>query len=284
MQPIIIIGAGRSGTNILRDILTTIPGFGTWPCDEINYIWRYGNASSPTDELQPDQASPKTISYIRKAFAKLARQKQLSYVVEKTCANSLRVPFVDTIVPEAKYIFIVRDGRDVVSSAIRRWTAPLDLVYISKKARFVPVADLPYYASRYIGNRIYRLFSKEERLAFWGPRFKGMDDLLRNCSLEEICAFQWVSCVQEAGDFFESIPAERYRQIQYEDFVTNPIDHLMAIGKFLDQSFELDFAQEKTKMVSARSIGNWRKGLTQDQLNNIYPIVTEMLERYGYDI
>ena len=42
-KPLIIIGAGRSGTNALRDALTTFSKISSWPCDEINPIWRHGN-------------------------------------------------------------------------------------------------------------------------------------------------------------------------------------------------------------------------------------------------
>ena len=42
-----IIGAARSGTNMLRDVLTSLDGVDTWPCDEINYIWRHGNIRWP---------------------------------------------------------------------------------------------------------------------------------------------------------------------------------------------------------------------------------------------
>ena len=48
---LIILGAPRSGTNSLRDSLTNIPGYYTWNCDEINYIWRYGNRDYPNDNL-----------------------------------------------------------------------------------------------------------------------------------------------------------------------------------------------------------------------------------------
>ena len=41
--PLIIIGAGRSGTNILRDSLCKVDGVVTWNCDEINPLWRHGN-------------------------------------------------------------------------------------------------------------------------------------------------------------------------------------------------------------------------------------------------
>ena len=65
-------------------------------------------------------------------------------MVEKTCANSLRISFVNEVVPEAKYIFIYRDGIDSTGSAKLRWTAELDIHYILKKVRFVPMMDLPY--------------------------------------------------------------------------------------------------------------------------------------------
>jgi len=129
-KPIIIIGAPRTGTNMLRDIIGAQPGFATWPCDEINYIWRYGNSGFPTDELIPIQVTPSIRKYIRKQFQLVSKRYRSVYVVEKTCANSLRLDFVELLFPEAIYINIIRDGRDAASSASKRWKAPL---YIPKK-------------------------------------------------------------------------------------------------------------------------------------------------------
>ena len=72
-QPLIIIGAPRSGTNMLRDLLTELPGVGTWPCDEINYIWRHGNVQYPSDEFIPHMATPRIRKYIRKQFDRSAK-------------------------------------------------------------------------------------------------------------------------------------------------------------------------------------------------------------------
>jgi len=58
LKPIIIIGAARSGTNILRDTLTQLPSITTWSCDEINYIWRHGNINYPSDEFPVELATP----------------------------------------------------------------------------------------------------------------------------------------------------------------------------------------------------------------------------------
>ena len=57
-ENIVLVGAPRSGTNMLRDVLTALDGIGTWPCDEINYIWRHGNVRYPSDELPRENATP----------------------------------------------------------------------------------------------------------------------------------------------------------------------------------------------------------------------------------
>ena len=197
-QPVVIIGAGRSGTNLLRDLLCQARGISTWPCDEINYIWRHGNVRYPTDELPAAAARPEVRAYIRQQFFRMARKTGSEILVEKTCANSLRVDFVDAVVPEAKYVFIVRNGVDVVASALKRWHARLDFPYLARKARFVPKSDLPYYASRHLANRLYRVLSRENRLAYWGPKFSGFDSCLANSPLDEVCASQWQTCVRRA--------------------------------------------------------------------------------------
>ena len=104
--PVIIIGSGRSGTNMLRDIITSIDGFETWDCDEVNPIWRYGNRDYPSDEIPISKLTPKIKKYIRLRFYRLYKRSKSKFIVEKTCANSLRLEYVFNIFPEAKYIII----------------------------------------------------------------------------------------------------------------------------------------------------------------------------------
>src|SRR5690606_30479253 len=166
-NPIIIIGAGRSGTNILRDSICAVKGFETWPCDEINYIWRHGNIQKKNDRFTADDATPEVKKFIQNQFQKLEKEFDAEFVVEKTCANSLKIPFINQIYPEAKYIFIAREGHDVASSAKQRWTAPLEMGYIMKKVKYVPKSDIIHYGLRYFINRVKKIFSKEKRLAYW---------------------------------------------------------------------------------------------------------------------
>ncbi|RLD79566.1 MAG: sulfotransferase, partial [Bacteroidetes bacterium] len=175
-EPIFIIGAGRSGTNILRDVLTKLPNMITWPCDEINLVFRHGNRNLPHDEFDKSHINKEAGNYITETFSKLIKSSgnSNSIVVEKTCANSLRIPFLNELFPEAKYIFIYRNGYDVTASAVKRWQAPIEVKYLSKKLSFVPKSDIPFYAVKFFRNRLYQMFSNEKKQKQWGPVYKGM--------------------------------------------------------------------------------------------------------------
>ena len=280
--PVIIIGAPRSGTNMLRDVLTHFDDIVTWPCDEINYIWRHGNMSYPSDEIPRELAKPKTKHYIKQSFEKISAQYDSKLVVEKTCANSLRIPFVDAVLPEAKYIFIYRDGIDATGSAKERWTARLDIPYILRKVKYVPKLDLPFYALRYFWARAYRLISREKRLAFWGPALSDMQAILRNHTLNEVCALQWQRCVDKAEEAFSAMPEGKVVRIRYENFVRQPAAELNRILKFLGIEAETTQIEAAVKGVSPRSLGKGRSALGQEEVARLERLVGDTLDRYGY--
>jgi len=267
---------------MLRDVLTQLPSFGTWPCDEINYIWRHGNMLYPSDAFGVEQADESVKKFIRQSFARISRKQKIRYVVEKTCANSLRVSFIDKVFSEAKFVFIVRDGRDVVASSMKRWMAPLDIPYLLKKARYIPLSDAPYYVMRYLANRIYCLFSKEKRLAFWGPRFEGMEEMLKSRSLAEACAIQWARCVESSEHDLGQLNPVRVHRLRYEEFVTDPSGGLKALAKFLDIQLSGYDHAKSIQGVSSKSVGNWKKHLEQDTVKVLEPLIRAPMRRYGY--
>lgn len=281
-HPIIIIGAARSGTNMLRDVLTDLSGVATWPCDEIPFVWRYGNASHSDDEFSPELARPAVRRYIRAAFGSIARRMGGTVVVEKTCANSLRVRFVDRVLPEAKYLYIVRDGRDAAASAMKRWVARLDLPYMLRKARFVPVSDLPYYGFKFVLNRLKKLLSKDGRMASWGPRFKGMQQAVAEMSLAEVCAIQWTRSMELSEAAFQSIPPERQHRIQYEAFVANPLAGLEGICDFIGLEVDRGSLEVAVADVRSDSVGKGRKNMAPEDLRAVESIQCRVLKNHGY--
>ena len=276
--PIIIIGAPRSGTNMLRDLLTGVPGLGTWPSDEINYIWRHGNIRHPSDRFTPEMATPAVANYIRGKFASIAGRARLETVVEKTCANSLRVGFVDSIFPDARYVFIARDGIDAAASAMKRWTAGAEFGYLARKARWVPLTDLPYYGTRFVRNRLHKLTSAEKRLAFWGPALENMQALVATRSLAEVCAVQWSTCVLTAFEDLGSVPPDRMHFLRYEELVRDPEAGLRSLGEFL--GFDTDpSAVPALGAITSRMIGKGRRDLDAATIETLRPIVAAATER-----
>ena len=282
--PVIIIGAGRSGTNALRDALCTLTQFHTWPCDEINYIWRHGNRNFPTDQLTRLHATRDASDFIRGSFSKQAARDIQATLIEKTCANSLRVGFVHEIFPEARFIHIVRDGRDVAASAMDRWTAPLDVPYLVAKARYVPATDLPYYATKYLGSRVAKIRSDEDRLSWWGPKFDGMESLTPETSLVEVAARQWERSVTLAVEQLSDIPASQVTMIRYRDLASDPIGTLSALTSWLGESPRESALTIAGSKIHAGSIGKWRQALTADQIKRLNPIVTPALELAGLEL
>jgi hypothetical protein len=262
-QDVIIIGAPRSGTNMLRDVLTTLPGYGTWPCDEVPFLWRHGNRDYPSDEFSAEMARPEVRSYLKRQFECIRRRQTVGTVVEKTCANSLRVEFVFRCFPDARYLFITRDGIDAAASAMQRWHAPFALGYTARKARYVPPGDLPWLAARFVRQRLGGSSSRtttsdDEVTSWWGPKISHRE-LIRTRPLEELCMLQWRRCVDSARRGLADVPRDQVHHVSYERFVRRPEEEVRAVLDFLRDRTPVDPAA--VRGISTSSIGKGRRQL-----------------------
>ena len=190
-KPVIIVGPPRSGTTVLALILMQHPEL-TY-LDEPRLVWRYGN-DRKSDMLSPEDATPAVCAHIRSEFAKAVRESGRPRLLEKTPANSLRLGFVDRVLPDCKIIHIMRNGVESVLSIRRFWTQHAAGVKRSKllqRLREVGLRRAPFYAKemlrRSLGRRIPGMVNKP----VWGPRIPGIDALLRDLDLLAVCALQW---------------------------------------------------------------------------------------------
>ena len=265
-------------------MLTRLPDFATWPCDEINPIWRHGNVLWPNDEIPPERVRPAVRRYIRRAFLRIWRQTDNPlFVVEKTCANSLRIAFVDAVLPEARYLFLVRNGADVVASACKRWKGELEvpgLRYFIAKARYVPLSDMAHYGFSFVRSRLALLFAGKRRLSAWGPHFAGMDKHV-GAELEELCARQWAACVEQSDCAFKSIGPRRVLTLRYEDFAAEPAATLSTILSFLDTSATRAEISEAIAPITSTLVGKGQR-LLSDLRPEILAIMERPMQAHGY--
>ncbi|NIK12507.1 sulfotransferase family protein [Alkalibacillus almallahensis] len=122
---VFIGGAGRSGTTLLRVMLNAHPEMCSGPEFKLlpNLINGYKQLGRMVDirksyYLDDSKLNESYRALINTFFENFLEQNNASRVVEKTPHNVLIMQELANILPDSKFIHIVRDGRDVVSSLI----------------------------------------------------------------------------------------------------------------------------------------------------------------------
>ncbi len=276
--PIIIIGAARSGTKFLRDLLALADDLRAVPYDA-NYVWRYKADGCPHDQLNPESITDKQIMFIRKSLFTMAKLGENDRLLEKTVSNTLRIPYVDAVFPDARYVHLIRDGRDVTESAMRQWQAQPDIKSLWAKLRAMPLSNLGY-AFRFAGNFIRGLGAGRKGGKLWGPRFEGIAKIANTAPLAKTCALQWARSVEMASRDLAKLPAARVFTIHYEDLVKDDealqklINHLHLSGS------ERILAGWKDRVYSGPATA-WQQ-LPKDDQKVISAAIGPLLTEQGY--
>lgn len=281
VRPIVILGAARSGTKFLRQLLSASQACNSVP-HGVNHVWRYGNESHPHDALSSTQYSERTARHIRRTLARIGglnSDASAHYLVEKTCANTLRVPYVRRVLPDARFIHIVRDGRDVAVSARRQWQRPPSLLAQFKKILAAPIMGLRS-GMQHLIERINP--SRTNRTSTpWGPQYPGIDVAATTLSTLEICAQQWKHCVEACLDGLASVPTHRCLTIHYETLVTSTaiIDELST---FLDLPDPEIVRAHYHRTVRHDTVGRWKETLEPHEQAVLNTCLESTLRRLGY--
>lgn len=111
-----IVGCARSGTSILGEYLAS--NRYVRYVFEAHDVWEKHDRSTDTSHRRVARdVDPVQAGYIRGFFEQqMSLDASKRIVIEKCPRNALRIPFVHTLFPSAKFIHIVRDGRDVACS------------------------------------------------------------------------------------------------------------------------------------------------------------------------
>ena len=128
-----IVGSPRSGTTLMGCILDEHPEIAHW-YEPVFVIDKFFKNALDDIRLMED-ATPKVKNYIRQEFAYFQRHTHKLLVVDKNPLNSFKTEFLHEIFPEAKFIHMLRDGRDSTHSIHVEWTRRLELLTDNTKFR-----------------------------------------------------------------------------------------------------------------------------------------------------
>lgn len=227
-RPILVIGAPRSGTTLLAGLLSSHRQLVY--ADEPRLVWRWGN-DSKSDMLQPLDARPEVVRHIRAAFGELVSSGQGSRLLEKTPANTVRLPFVNEVFPDAIYVHIIRDGYASILSSVRYWTQfgtginqPALRERLIRRTREITPRQVPHYAMELI-RRIAPSMSRQPPV--WGPRIPGLAEMAYELSVLDAACLQWRTCVEQARAFGRNLEPERYIEVRLESLNLGTIRPLL---------------------------------------------------------
>ena len=266
-RPVFIIGAPRSGTSMLYAILRTSKKLAHWP-GEAHEVWEADHHPAlrgwSSNALGAEDADPVTAERIRRDFFLVTGRN--ARLIDKTPRNALRIPFIDAVFADARYVFLHRDGRDNINSLINAWRTPRYRTYELPEPHSIPDVDPEWWKFT-----LYPGWQEDRR----GP-------------LEVVCAKQWKLSYDHALDAFEDVPEDRWLSVRYEQLVEAPEDEVGRILTFLGLPYDAEVrnkaAAARTKpvnVVTPPERGKWRRE-NPTEIASILPLITPTMERLGY--
>jgi hypothetical protein len=250
--------------NGLRKMLRSFSG---WQA-----IKRHGRSTqtgSAVSSAIPQQGL-NTIRRLVKVYRKLTPTKahQTIQLLEKTPENCLRLPFLLALFPDARIIYLTRDGRSNINSLMEGWRQP----------HLFPGYQVP--------EPIQIPGDKRGRWAF--TLIPGWQELTSS-PLEEVCAWQWVRCNEAVFNHQEKTMGQvPYLTIRYETLIQKPEQTLGQIADFIRVDFDKElgrYAKElpKINVVSKPDQEKWRRQ-NGEAIERILPIIQPTMLRLGYEL
>lgn len=272
-KPIFIIGTGRSGTTILGTILSMHRDIGY--LNEPKALWHIihpyediiGSYSDKDGvyRLTSEDATEEMCYCAKQLFGAYLSTTRAHRIVDKYPELIFRVDFVRALFPDAKFIFLIRNGWDTCQS-IAAWSKRLGIQVNGETHDWWGV-----------DNRKWRLLV--EQLVTTDADLKEVMKEKRDFDRHlDRAAIEWVVTMREGLRLLERTSDCIY-PVKFEALTSKPDEVLPPISEFcelqLDTTF-LDYARQTLHTVPPRE--------QFDIHHRIAPIFNDTMTRLGYNI
>ena len=222
-RPLIILTAPRSGSTLLFETLAQSAALYTIGGESHGIIEALPELNPATGRIDSNRltaadARDDMIEPLHAAFAQYLRDRNghrpaardAVRLLEKTPKNALRIPFLEKLFPDARYLFLYRDPREAIASVMEAWRNGGWITYPALPGWFGPWSFL------------------------LPPGWQQM----QGKSLADIAAFQWVAANDYILQDLPSIEPTRWMAMGYAEFLADSTKWASRICAFAEIEFD----------------------------------------------
>ncbi|MEB3316340.1 MAG: sulfotransferase [Candidatus Melainabacteria bacterium] len=206
-------------------------------------------------------------------------KKSIAYrIIDKTPPNCFRVEYLAKLYPDAKFIYITRDGLDNTSSLMNAWRSKQKFQFRYRKYLEEYLEPLDDNVRKYFDIDGYQS-------DVWKFAMPPDWEAYRDKTLAEVCAFQWLKTHEYALNSLSKLAPERVIRFKFEDLMAEPHTSIEKLCSFL----EIEFTWNMQKIVSEMPLVNTftpaskrKSRKNQADLETIKDYIEPMQQQLGY--
>lgn len=263
-RPVFIVSPPRSGSTLLFETLARAPGLYTVGGESHGRVegmpaLHPAAGGWHSNRLDAAAATSAVIGELRARFDEALRDRAGEpapagrvRMLEKTPKNALRIPFLRKVFPEARFVYLYRDPREVLSSMIEAWSSGKFRTYPN-----MPDWDSPAWSLVLV------------------PGWRE----LRGKPLHEIVARQWQAATRILLDDLADVPADRISRIRYDAFLADPRGEAQRLCAESGLAWDVELGKDlphSRHTLSAPAADKWRRH--EREIESVLPLIASVRE------